>query len=65
MLIAIDAAKQGLNIYNLGHDECIEVTAIADIVCEELGLDNVRYRYAGGERGWVGDSPSYIWISQK
>lgn len=57
MFMAIDAAKQDLNIYNLGHDECIEVTAIADIVCEELGLDNVRYRYAGGERGWVGDSP--------
>jgi UDP-glucose 4-epimerase len=57
MFKAIGSSNQNLSIYNLGHDEYIGVTAIADIVCRELGLDDVKYRYAGGERGWVGDSP--------
>ena len=54
---ALSASKQNLNIYNLGHDDYIGVTAIADIVCRELGLEDVKYIYSGGERGWAGDSP--------
>jgi UDP-glucose 4-epimerase len=57
MFKAIDSSKQDLRIYNLGHDDYMGVTAIADIVCRELGLEDVKYRYSGGERGWVGDSP--------
>ncbi|MFZ2455035.1 MAG: NAD-dependent epimerase/dehydratase family protein [Candidatus Altiarchaeia archaeon] len=57
MFKAIGSTKQDLNIYNLGHDDYIGVIAIADIVCEELGLTDVKYKYSGGERGWVGDSP--------
>ena len=57
MFTAISNSKGSLNIYNLGHDDYIEVTPIAEIVCKELGLDNVEFVYTGGERGWVGDSP--------
>jgi UDP-glucose 4-epimerase len=46
-----------LNIYNIGHDNYIEVTPIAEIVCKELGLENVEFVYTGGERGWIGDVP--------
>jgi UDP-glucose 4-epimerase len=55
MSLAIGASDGG--IYNLGHDDTIEVTPIAEIVCGELGLDGVSFRYTGGVRGWVGDSP--------
>jgi UDP-glucose 4-epimerase len=42
---------------NLGTEEYIEVNRIADIICEELKLKKVKYKYSDGERGWVGDSP--------
>jgi len=57
MIAAIGASEENLNIFNLGHDDYIEVTPIAQIVCEELGLKDVKFNYSGGERGWVGDSP--------
>jgi UDP-glucose 4-epimerase len=54
---AIKNSKENITIVNLGTEEYIEVTKIADIICEELKLKNVKYVYGGGERGWVGDSP--------
>ena len=35
----------------------ITVTEIADIVVSIMGLKDVRYKYAGGNRGWKGDVP--------
>ena len=57
MFHAIEHAKERKNIFNLGHDEFMNVLRLADIVVEELGLKGVRYRTTGGERGWLGDSP--------
>jgi UDP-glucose 4-epimerase len=33
------------------------VKEIADLVVEQLGLGDVRYRFTGGRRGWKGDVP--------
>lgn len=44
-------------ILNLGHDDFMTVTRLAEIVCQEMGLDGVSFRFTGGIRGWVGDSP--------
>jgi len=57
MFTAISNSKGNINLYNLGHDNYIKVSQIADIVCHELGLKNVEYNYTGGPRGWIGDSP--------
>ena len=57
MFTAIASSDDKINIYNLGHDDYIEVTPIAGIVCRELGLDEVEVVYTGGARCWVGDSP--------
>ena len=54
---AIRCAEERKNIFNLGHDEFMDVLQLTDIVVDELGLKGVRYRTTGGERGWVGDSP--------
>jgi UDP-glucose 4-epimerase len=54
---AIQHAKDRKNIFNLGHDEIMNVLDLADIVVQELGLKGVQYRTTGGERGWLGDSP--------
>jgi UDP-glucose 4-epimerase len=54
---AIRHAKARKNVFNLGHDEIMNVRNLADIVVRELGLKGVEYRTTGGERGWLGDSP--------
>jgi len=45
------------SIFNLGHFQKMNVKDLADIVCDEMNLKNVEYEFAGGERGWLGDSP--------
>ena len=44
-------------VFNLGHDETMNVKKLADIVCDEMNLDTVEYKFTGGNRGWIGDSP--------
>ncbi len=57
ILLAVQRANNKTNIFNLGNREYINVTDLADIVCEALGLEDVKYTYAGGIRGWKGDTP--------
>ena len=52
----VDHADKDLNTYNLGTRTTTSVTAIADIISEELDLDP-EYSYTGGDRGWTGDVP--------
>ncbi len=56
VLTALDKAAGKFNIFNLGTDEYCEVNDSIGWICEHLGV-NPRRVYAGGERGWVGDSP--------
>ena len=56
MLLAIERAPARVNIFNLGTDEYCEVTDSVRWIAERLGV-TPRIEYAGGERGWVGDSP--------
>ena len=47
-------------VYNLSvNSEGTTVTKIAEIVVEELGLENVEFSYTGGDRGWKGDVPRF------
>jgi len=57
MLFAASHAHGRYNVFNIGSEDWVDVTTIADIVCHELGLHDVLYRYTGGSRGWVGDVP--------
>jgi UDP-glucose 4-epimerase len=56
ILLAVERANARVNIFNLGTDEYCEVNDSIGWICEHLGL-HPRLTYAGGERGWVGDSP--------
>lgn len=54
--------------FNIGSDDSIFVKQIADIVCEEMGLENVEYSWTGGVddgRGWKGDVKSMLLASDK
>ncbi len=57
--------KPGVEVYNLGVTGATSVKRIADIICEELELKNVRYEYTGGESGWKGDVPQFRYCLDK
>lgn len=50
---------EGVNIYNMGVKGSTSVKTIADMVCKQMGLENVVYKYTGGNRGWKGDVPAF------
>jgi UDP-glucose 4-epimerase len=52
----VEHADKDLNTYNLGTRTTTSVTAIADIISDEMDLDP-EYSYTGGDRGWTGDVP--------
>jgi UDP-glucose 4-epimerase len=56
ILLATEGARAAVNIFNLGTDEYCQVNDSIGWITKALGLSPER-RYAGGERGWVGDSP--------
>ncbi|MEM4291287.1 MAG: NAD-dependent epimerase/dehydratase family protein [Archaeoglobaceae archaeon] len=49
-------ASESVNIFNIGSEDQVKVRRIAEIVCEEMNL-NPRFKFTGGDRGWVGDVP--------
>lgn len=53
---AIERARGKVNIFNLGTNEYCEVNDSIGWICEHLRVSPQRV-YAGGERGWIGDSP--------
>lgn len=59
ILVALAKAEEKKNIFNLGHDNFINVQEVADIVCQEMGLKGVTFNIEDPEkeRGWIGDSP--------
>ena len=59
---AVEKSEMISDVYNLGCEDWIDVTDIADIVVQEMGLSGVEYKYTGGSRGWVGDIPK-TWLN--
>jgi UDP-glucose 4-epimerase len=56
VLRALEQAKDGFDVFNLGVDHYCTVDESLGWICEHLGLSPER-RYTGGARGWIGDSP--------
>jgi len=44
-------------LVNLGTDSTSKIMEIAQIIIEEMGLENVSYEFTGTARGWPGDQP--------
>jgi UDP-glucose 4-epimerase len=59
ILLAVDRASEPVNIFNIGHDEWVEVNDSIRIICREMRVDP-KLEYEGGIRGWVGDSPRIL-----
>ncbi len=56
-------AKHGVELYNLGCDEYVQVNDSIRFICGALGV-NPRLEYTGGDRGWIGDNP-FIFLDTK
>jgi UDP-glucose 4-epimerase len=59
MIFAVRCAPVGLNVYNLGCTDSLQVRRIADMVVEAMGLRDVEYEFTGGAGGWPGDVPRF------
>lgn len=57
VLYGVENSDAQLNCFNLACQGATSVKTIADIITEEMGLENVSYAYTGGKRGWPGDVP--------
>jgi len=53
-----------INYYNLGVEEPTKVVKIAEMVIAAMGL-NTTITFTGGDRGWVGDVPRFIYNLDK
>jgi len=50
--------EKKIEVYNVGSLDKVDVKRIAEIVAEEMGLPNLKFRFTGGVdggRGWKGD----------
>jgi UDP-glucose 4-epimerase len=56
MLLALTAAEEKVNIFNLGTAEYCELNASIGWICSHLGAAPAL-TYTGGDRGWIGDNP--------
>ena len=57
MLCAFYDSNTQYDVYNLGCESSTTITRIAQIVTDEMGLKDVKFKYTGGRRGWLGDVP--------
>jgi UDP-glucose 4-epimerase len=58
MMAGVDKLDERVGVLNVGGEDQINVLRIADVVCEEMGLKDVKVKCRdtlGDGRGWVGD----------
>ncbi|MBS1517375.1 MAG: NAD-dependent epimerase/dehydratase family protein [Bacteroidetes bacterium] len=56
---------KGYSYYNVSTLDYVSVKEIAEITLKVLGIENVKYEYTGGNRGWKGDVPVVRLNSEK
>jgi len=47
--------REGFKPINVSSGEMLTVTRIAELVREQMGLENAKIEYTGSERGWTGN----------
>ncbi|HMK47551.1 MAG TPA: NAD-dependent epimerase/dehydratase family protein [Methanocella sp.] len=60
MIFAVKNSGDMVNIFNIGSADRFDVTGIAKVIADEMGLRNLQFEYTGGDRGWKGDVPFMI-----
>jgi len=57
MVFAPTISHDTFNFFNIGSEDWVSVEQIAELVVDEMGLKNVKFKFTGGDRGWIGDVP--------
>ena len=57
LLHGFQHSNNQVNVFNLGCSSTTKVSIIAQMLAEEMGLPDVKFKYTGGNRGWPGDAP--------
>lgn len=65
MMFVFNKAEKGINYFNIGANGTTKVKKIADIICEEMKLQNVEYKFTGGTIGWKGDVAKFEYDTSK
>ena len=68
MIFAHEHSEEKVGIFNIGTDDTLDVKTLADIVCQEMGLADVKYSWTGGVddgRGWKGDVRTMLLDTEK
>ena len=59
ILFAFDNSHDRVNIFNVGSEDHISVTKIAELVSNKMRL-SPNFRFTGGDVGWKGDIPRML-----
>ncbi len=65
IVFGLNNSKDQINLFNIGCDSNTTVTRIAEMVVDEMGLEDVEFKYTGGKRGWAGDVPRFQLSTEK
>jgi len=68
VLKAVETGNVTVNVFNVGSEDQLPVTRIAEIVAEEMAVNHPRFRLTGGVcggRGWVGDVKNMLLDTSK
>jgi UDP-glucose 4-epimerase len=58
LFVSLKNQNKGVEVFNIGSEDQIDVKTIASIVAEEMGCKGIRFKFTGGVeggRGWIGD----------
>ena len=60
-MLAAAERMEGFEIYNIGSEDKITAKRIAEIVCDEMGLKDVKFKFYVNTdgRGWIGDVKTF------
>lgn len=64
MMFIVNKSNEQVNIFNIGSQDIISATRIAEIVAEEMDL-SPEFTYTGGTQGWKGDVPKMMLSIEK
>lgn len=55
MITLMKKSRNNYNLINLSAVDSITIKQLGEIVADEMGLKNVKFRFTGGPQGWRGD----------
>jgi UDP-glucose 4-epimerase len=59
LLLGVERQREPVSVLNIGHEDWLTVTESVAIICRALAV-SPALTFAGGERGWIGDSPKIL-----